>query len=130
MNISRKEREELDLLSKEVFGTTTRWKKLCDSGYEEALTEEKQETMPTDENGVVGETKTIRVPVRATKNGGVKYVTKYHTPATVKEYMLQQKKQFSEIREKIQKYQDDMKKKQAEEAIAKKVNDEAAGSVA
>lgn len=126
--ISRNERKELDALSKEVFGSASRWQKLVNKGYEEALMEEKFEDVPADEKGEGGGTKAVQVPVKATASGGVKYVRKYHTEETIKEYMLQTKKHFEEIRAQIKKHQDDIAAQKAEDAKVKKLNDENAGS--
>lgn len=126
--ISKKERLELDALSKEVFGASSRWQKLVTKGYEEAVMEDKEETLPVDEKGEGGGTKTVKVPVQATKNGGVKYVRKYHTEDSVRGYMLHQKKMFEEIRAQIKKHQEDVKAQRAEEARIKQLNDENSGS--
>lgn len=126
--ISRKERLELNVLSKEVFGSASRWKKIVDRGYEEALTEEKFEDVPADENGEGGGVKTVHVPVQATNAGGVKYTTKYHTEESIRDFMLQQKAAFVQIREQIKKHQDEVNAKKAEDARIAQLNQENSGS--
>lgn len=126
--MTRQERKELDTLSKAVFGSSSRWQKLVTYGHKEAVMEEKEEIVPPDEKGEGGGVNMVKVPVAATKSGGVKYVTKHYTEESIKEFLLQQKKNLDDLREQINKHQEDMKAQRAEEERIKKLNAENAGS--
>jgi len=127
MEISRKERKELDALSKEVFGTSSRWHKLVTSGHGELLTEEKTETVPPAKEGEESTTKTVNVPVK-TSFGANKLITKHYTVESVKAMMLEQKTRIEQIKEQIKKHYDDMKAAKEAEERTKQLNDQFSGS--
>lgn len=117
---------ELNQLSKEVFGTKSRWRKLVEKGEPVLVTEETTQFDP-GANGGEGETKTVEVAVlHHGSNGGKchKYTQVYHTAETVKTKMLEIKKQLDQIKTAIAEQQ---KLKQAEEE-AKKLVATASGS--
>jgi hypothetical protein len=116
MNITKIERKELDLLSKDVFGSSSRWQKFIDKGYDELVTEEVEETIPPEKEGEQATVRKLKMPTLL--NGGKQYARKYHTIESVLEFMVEQKKQLDELRSQIA--------KQREEAIAKFESEKAA----
>lgn len=126
MEITHSLRKELDALSKEVFGTASRWQKMVDKGYKELLTEEVTETIPAEKEGEEPTTKVVKAPVLL--NGSQQYIVKRHTLESVKEFLLEGKKQLDEVRAQIKKHQEEaLTKKQAEEK-AKQIHKELSGS--
>lgn len=132
--LNKKERKELDNLSKEVFGSSSRWQKLIGKGYTELVTKEVTETVPPEKEGDEPTTKTVQVPVK-TESGADLYVTKYYTPKSVKKFMEEQKVALEDLRRQIEKLQEEQvklqeqqqKKREAEET-AKKINSQMGGS--
>lgn len=127
MNLTRNERKELDALSKEVFGSSSRWQKLCTHGYDEIVTEKVTETVPATEEGKEPTTNTVDKPVQV-GNNAYKAVTKFHTVESVKEYMLEQKKRLDSIREMIKKQQEEEKARKEAEHRAQLVHEATSGS--
>lgn len=129
--VKGEEREQLDALSKEVFGATSRWQSLVRKGFSELITEEVQEYVPgeTAADGTVGEgfTRMVQVPVKR-KDGAHQSVHKRHDIRSVTIYMLERKAQLDKIKAEIKRIQDEEKAKKDAAALAKKVNAEASGS--
>lgn len=125
------EREQLDSLSKEVFGASSRWQTLVKKGFSELVTEELEEYVPgeTAADGTVGEgiTRKVQVPVKR-KDGAHQHVMKRHDIKSVTLYMIERKAQIDKIKAEIKRMQDEEKAKKDAEALAKKVNAEASGS--
>lgn len=130
MEISRAERKELDLLSKDVFGSSSRWQKLVGKGYEVMVTEEVEETVPPEKEGDEPTKRKVQAPVLS-PTGGHQYVMKYHTIESVLEFMTEQKKQLDVLRAQLQKQRDDfMAKLEADKAAEKKRQDDEAAAKA
>lgn len=110
MFIDREIREELNALSKEVFGVSGRWKKLLEFGTNELVTKTVTETIP-GENGEPD--KTEEVKVADTLRGANQYQHKTYTLDEVRELLLNLKKNRDEIRAKMKEMQE--KRKLAEE---------------
>lgn len=125
MEINRKQRQELNALSKEVFGTSSRWQKVVDKGYLELLTEEKEVEYPSTTGGENVKNMT-KVPV-LTSFGAQQIKRIYHTVESIKEYMLEQKKAMDNVRAQIAQIQEQERKKKEQEALALKLNQENAG---
>ena len=106
-------RKELDALSKEVYGTTSRWQKLINQGYKELVTEEKEETIPPEKEGDEPTTRTVKVPVL--KNGSQQYVVKRYDESNIKEHLLEQKKHLDNLREQLKKLQEEQARLRKEE---------------
>lgn len=119
MFIERKLREELSALSKDVFRVSSKWQSILESGFNELVTEEIDETIP-GENGEPDKVEKVKVPVL--KNGVKQYVHRTYTLDEVHKMMLDMKKQIDGIRAK-------MAAAQAQKELEKKVNDEAQGRV-
>src|ERR1700722_6333691 len=118
MFIERAVREEMNALSKEVFGVSSKWKSLLDHGINEAVTETTPEVVP-GENGEPDRTEEVKVPV--TINGNRLSRHKSFTLEEIKELMLKMKKQRDDFIAK-------MKAQQAQKELEKRVNDVAKGA--
>jgi len=126
MNISRNERKELDALSKEVFGTSSRWQKLVNRGYVELVTEKVTETVP-GENGEPDTTREVDAP-KLRKDGAHQSVMKQHTVESIREAMLEGKAKIDEMKAKIAAMQAEQAAKQEADARAKALQESAGGS--
>lgn len=118
MDLTREQREELNVLSKEMLGTPSRWQKLLTRGYYELLTEEKEEEIP-GENGAPATTRKIQVP-KLEKGMQVK-VVKYHTYESLLNLLITMKKSRDEMYAAFE-------KAKAEQEAQKKVQEAAGGS--
>ena len=125
--MTRKEREELNALSKEVFGSSSRWQKLVEKGYAELVTEDKEEAVPPAKEGDAPTTRTIKVPV-LTSFGAKQSTTKYHTAESVMALMLDYKQKIDEIRAKIKEHQEAAQKAKEEALKTRQAVEDSAGS--
>lgn len=125
--VDRKTRLELNALSKDVFGVSSKWQKLVEKGYAELITEEVTETVPPEKEGDQPTTKTTNVPV-LTESGGQQSILKRHTVESVREFMLERKKSLDILRALLKKQHEDRLAKAKEEEQAKKLNEENAGN--
>lgn len=128
MNITKQMRQELGVLSKDVFGSSSRWEKLVDRGYTDAVTQEVDEVVPAEKEGDEPTTKKTRQLVSATKNGGTLYRLYFHDVDSIKTYMLERKVQLDNIREMMRKSQEEAKQKAVDAEEAKKLQDKVGGS--
>jgi hypothetical protein len=126
-DLSHAEREELKTLSKEVYGASSRAKKLIDQGYAELLTEETTEYVPGKTEGEEGTTRTVKIPLKR-KDGAKQSVITRHTVDSIKAEMLDRKAKLDEIRAIIKKQQDEAKEKKAKDQLAQHVHERLAGS--
>jgi hypothetical protein len=136
--LSAETRNELESLSKFVFGSISHYATLLRKGVRQAVAEEVTEYVPAelDVDGKevkAEETRQVQVPVKyvSPKRGQttlplLKLVR--HTPETIKEYMLVLKKQKEEFIAMVEKLQADQKAVQAQIELAKQVQDSLAGS--
>jgi hypothetical protein len=94
--MDRKTREELNRLSKEVFGTSSRWKKIVDKGTVEPLERDRKVIVPKANGQLVEKVFTDK-----------KGVTKYMTVEEVLKLMLEiqdsRKKQIAAFQEALAK---------------------------
>jgi len=127
--VDRKTRLELNALSKDVFGVSSKWQKLVEKGYAELITKEVTETVPPEKEGDEPTTKTSQVPV-LTESGGKQSIWKRHTVESVREFMLERKKTLDVLRELLKKQHEEKLAKAAEVEQAKKLNEENAGNAA
>lgn len=125
--VDRKTRLELNALSKDVFGVSSKWQKLVEKGYLEEVTEEVTETVPAEKEGDAPTTKTVRVPV-LTASGGKQSVLKRYTVDSVREFLLERQKSLNILRALLKKQHEEKLAKAKEEAEAKKLNAEHGGS--
>lgn len=121
--MKRAERKEIDLLSKDVFGSSSRWQKLVGKGYDELVTEDVEETVPAEKEGEEPTKQTIKKPVLA--NGARQLLRKYHTVESILEFMIEQKKQLDVFRAQLQKQKEEFFAKLQAEQAAKQAKTEA-----
>lgn len=121
--MQKAERKELDLLSKDIFGSSSRWQKLVDKGYTEAVMEDVEEEVPAEKEGEAPTKQMVKKPVLV--NGAQKLVKKWHTVESVLAYMVEQKAQLDVIRAKMAQQREDFFAKLKLEQEAQKVKEEA-----
>lgn len=112
---TREQREQMKLLSSEIFGASSKWQKLYK--YDAALTLTKTETIPGID-GAEDTTKEVEVPLYVEGTKVKQFERKYRTTEEVLALLLSFKQKRDE-------YLANMKKLQAE-ALAKRQADEKA----
>lgn len=135
MDIPRELRMELNALSKEVFGVSSRWQKLLKKGTMELVTRKTTEVVPAktaDNNGVTEilepeTTKEVEVPV-LTPYGAKVFVPKNYTLEEIHTLLLGYKKQIDEIKATMKLQEEEKKAKEALETAGKAVREAAQGS--
>lgn len=125
--LSRVEREELNALSKEVFGASSRWQKLITKGVAEVVTETTTEYVPAEDGVGEGTTREVEVPVKR-KDGALISRTKHFDKDTVKTYMLERKVKLEEFKAMIDKMKADEAAKKAQDELEANVQEEIGGS--
>jgi hypothetical protein len=125
--LTRAEREELNALSKEVFGASSRWQKLVTNGYSELVTQQVIEEVPAEKAGDAPTTREVTAPLLRA-DGARQSVTKYHTVESIRAYMVERKAKIEEIRAAIKKQQEEARAKKAQEELALKVHNELQGA--
>jgi hypothetical protein len=118
MDIPYAIRKELNELSKDLFGVSSRWQKMV-KGTQELVTKKVKETVP-GENGAPDTEREFEVPHLL--DGAKQYRTKSMTFEQVKEFMLTLKKGRDEQMAK-------MKAAREAQELAKKIQEQAAGRV-
>lgn len=126
-DLTRAEREELNALSKEVFGASSRWQKLVNKGYSKVITEEVTELVPGEKEGDEPTERKVQVPVK-TASGAIQSKTEYYNVDTVKTLMLDLKARRDAYLEAVKKAQEEQKAEQEKQALEKKISEEATGS--
>lgn len=126
-DMSRADRDELNALSKEVFGASSKWKKLIERGYVEMITEETTELVPGKTDEEEPTTRKVQVPVKR-HDGALQFTTKHHTVESIKEYMLERKVKLEAVRAQIKKMQEEAAAKKAADELKKKVHADLHGS--
>lgn len=124
--VDRQTREELNALSKEVFGSSSRWQKLVNQGYAKIVTEEVEETTPSEVEGEAPKTEKVTKAVMI-GNSYQSVLTRY-TVEGVREFMLKQKTRMDEYKAAVAKLQADAKAAQEKADLAKKLQEDAGGS--
>jgi uncharacterized protein YdiU (UPF0061 family) len=124
MNISRELKEELSQLSKDVFGSRSRWIKLVEKGYDELETEEVEQEVP-GKDGAPPTKQTVSKP--KLRKGVPYYVRKRHTVESIKALMLDRKEKIKQFNELLAQMKKDQEKQAAEKKLIEKVQEEAAG---
>lgn len=125
--MDRQTREEMNALSKEVFGASSRWQKLLTKGYPKLLTEEVEETVPAEKEGE--EPKVIKVQKPVLRADGAKQsVQAYHTVESVKEMMLALKVKRDEFLAMIAQQQKEQEEAKKKAELQEKVQSELAGA--
>jgi len=132
------ETAELEALSKEVFGSTSHYKTILKKGTTELVTENVTEYVPAvlDADGkevTPEETRVVQVPVkyRSPKRGLTninQLRTVKHTVESVKDLMLERKKQQDAFRAMMAKMEADKKEAAEKERLNKLVQEKLSGS--
>lgn len=120
---SREERETLKALSKEIFGSPSRYQKLYE--YDQVKTHKIKETVP-GENGAPDTEVEKEVPLLF--NGSKQSVRKYRTTEEVLKLMLDFKGKRDEYLAKVKADQEEAKAKKAEQELQQKIQNELGGS--
>jgi len=124
--VSREERLELNALSKEIFGVSSKWQKLISDGVTKVLTRKTTETVP-GENGEPDTTFEVEVPV-LTKSGAKQSYVHRMTVEEVKEMLSNLKAQRDAFFAEQKRLQEEAAAKKAQEDLEKSVHKEAMGS--
>jgi len=125
--LTRNQREELNALSQDVFGSSSRWQKLITKGQVEQVTEDLDEVLPGQKEGDADIIKKVKISVRR-EDGSALSVTKHHTVESVREYMLERKEQLTTLRAEIARLQAEAEAKKAQEKLVSEVQSSAGGS--
>ena len=125
--MKREKREELNALSKDVFGTASRWQKLVSKGYTALQAVEEQEVVPADKEGEEPTVRTVDVPV-LTENGAKQYAVEYHTVDSIREFLVAQKTQLDAIRKQLKEQQEKALSDKKAEEQAKELHRTLSGS--
>ena len=127
MQLTKNERKELDALSRDVFGISSRWQKMVEKGEKELVTHEVTETVPAEKEGEEPTTRQVRVPLLS-ERGEQQFVMKRHTVECVKELLSGYKSQLDTIRAQIAAQKEEASAKQRAEEQAKQLHKELSGS--
>ena len=115
----------MNSLSKEVFGSATRWRKLRDQGVLEVKTHTIVELVP-GEDGSEAVPKETKVP--DTVNGRPVKVRRYYSEQELFDLMTERKQQFEEAVAKFQAEQKAQAEAKDAEKLQKQVHNAAVGS--
>lgn len=121
---SREVINELNALSKEIFGSTSKWKKMIELGVPELIQEDTKKLTVVDGKQ---ETETVKTPkMHVGLNGGElhQHTLRRYTVDEVREFMLTVKDRQEQVRQMIKRIE--AQNKAQEEA--KRTVDKAAGS--
>lgn len=121
MYIDRKTKEELNALSKSVFGTTSKWRKMMELGVSEIVQEDTKKLVVKDGKE---EYETIKTPVMHKDQLVVNRLKRY-TIDEVREFMLMVKDRQEQFREAMKRVEEEQK---AKAAAKQTVAEEASGS--
>jgi hypothetical protein len=126
MMYPREVTDRLNKLSKEVFGASSRWKKLVEKGYVKQVTEELDDIVP-GENGEPDTVKKVQVASRRA-DGAYLSTLERHTLASVEEYMLDLKKKRDEFLAMIEKQRQEQEAKRRQAELEQQVHREVSGA--
>jgi hypothetical protein len=115
-DITRKEREELNALSKEVFNVSSKWQKFF-KGVPELVTKTVKEVVPGDK-GAPDTEKEVVVPVLL--DGAKQYKTRSYSVEEIRKLLVDAKAQRDAYLAKI-------KEQQALAEVQKKIQEQASG---
>lgn len=112
---------ELNQLSKEVFGTTSKWKKMVEKGVLELV---EEETKKLGKDGK--EEGTVKTPKYYTGPSGEAQIAQYqlhrYTVSEVREFMLTVKDRQEQVRQAIKKIEEQQKAQAEAKATAEKAS--------
>lgn len=126
MDITYQERKELNALSKEIFGSSSRWKKILDKGLPELVTHKVAKTETIDG---VETTKEVEEALLAPNTTKVRqYTQKYYTLETLTAWMKDLKQKRDEYLAKVKKEEEERKAKEEQDKMLNKTHEEFGGS--
>ena len=126
MMIDRKLKEELNALSREVFGASSRWVKLIENGYHKPVTETVTEFVPDEAHPEGGTNRQVEVPV---KHKGIPLSrVERHTVESVHTLLLDLKAKRDTFLAEIEQRRQEEEAKKAQEKLQKEVNEQLMGS--
>ena len=120
--MNRQTREELNALSQEVFGASSRWQKLLNKGYSKLVTVEVLETVPSEKEGE--EPQTVKVTRPVLLNGVPQSTQERHTEESIREAMLDLKQKRDEYLATVKRLKEE---KEARQAALNKVQSSGTG---
>lgn len=124
-SLSREERQELNALSKEVFGATSKWLKYINQGHPVKATTTVKESVPQDD----GTEKLVEKQVAKLLPHGAEYrIMKYYTISEVKAMMLDLKEKITAFKEMLKQQEVERQAKETAAKLAKAVQSQAGGS--
>jgi hypothetical protein len=123
MNVTRKDREFLNVLSKEVYGTSSRWGKIVRNGVVELVTQEISEIVP-GVDGAPDTEKVQKVPVKRDE-GALQSTVKHYSVEEVKVLMVERKIKLDEFNAMVEK---NRKEVAARKVLSDKITREASGT--
>ncbi len=130
MYIEKELQDQLKALSKEIFGSQSKYQKFLKNGTLELITRKQTETVP-GENGEADTTKEVDVPV-LTANGTKQFKQVYYTPESLLEKLQKMKVIRDEFLAQMKKQQDEQaaaaKAKKDEEDRLQKIKEDLTGS--
>lgn len=114
---------ELNALSKEVFGSTSKWKKMIEKGVPELVEEDIKKMSLVDGKEV---TETVKIPVFYTGRRGDQeihqHTLKHYTVESVREFMLMAKDRQDQVRQAIKRIEAQQKAQAEAKATAEKAS--------
>lgn len=128
LSLSHEQRKEYSELSKDVFGSSSRWEKLLSKGLVEPVTTTMREFLPSGDEDGGGTEKDVEVPVTVGKSTVPYLHVKRFTVESVKDYMLERKKKVEEVRAFIAKMQAEQKANRDAAELKAKLQDQVGGS--
>jgi hypothetical protein len=109
---------ELNALSREIFGTTSKWKKMCEQGVVQLL--EEDTTLLTIKDGKEVK-ETVKTPVYFKGKSGEAEIEQSrlhrYTVEEVREFMLMVKDRRAQVRETIRKLEEQKKAQEAARTV-------------
>ena len=115
---------KLKELSKEIFGASSRWRKILDDGVTTAVTRQVVKEKAPGEEGTEDTYTTVHVE----ENGIKQYYVKRYTLDSLLEYLLDVKSKRDAIMAQLKALQDEQKAKAMAEKAKNEALDEAKGS--
>lgn len=127
--VSPEKREQLNALSKEVYGASSRWCKLVDKGRLEIQTEEVTEVVPAEKEGEADTTRKVKIPLRYNDSPKtVIYAKRRLTLDEVEAEMIERKAQIDAFKAAIAKAQEEERKAKEQAQLEKNVAEHLTGS--
>lgn len=118
MNIDRKTKEELNQLSKEVFGSSSKWRKMMDLGVPEVVEENTKKLVMKDGKE---EYETVKTAVLYKEQMPLNTLRRY-TVSEVRDFMLTVKDRQDQVRAAIKRIEEQQKAQAAAKATAEKAS--------